>query len=260
MGAGAAEAGGSGLERTDLRCEQPVILSGWRVARFIWMACLLAGCAPRPEGAPQSSRLEDESFLAEQFGPPAASGPYFPPPGSQSSILCDYGRGQVREPILGAFHARWFSQHLAAAGEPSLFLASQRTQNPGNSTLRFTWLRTFHPPVIIRIDNSNGTHRLTAKQLSGAGGYAPGRIARTVSRDLSADEVRSLRTLLTRNQFFQLPGATCVMGLDGAEWAFEQVNADGYRLVRRWSPTDGPAHEVGLFLIGLTGWRFEMPY
>ena len=47
------------------------------------------------------------------------------------------------------------------------------------------------------------------------------------------------------------------MGFDGSEWLFEMVDQDGYRLVKRWSPDDGAAYDLGQVLIELSGWSEE---
>ncbi len=61
----------------------------------------------------------------------------------------------------------WYSKHLAAAGDPSLF---QRARTGRSDVLRFTWLRTFDAPVIVRIDGLRGpAPHLFAVQLSGQG-------------------------------------------------------------------------------------------
>lgn len=231
------------------------------MARFFWLVLALAGCAPTRESASDDAgRLQDAAFLNQMFGLPAAAGPYFPPSDAQASIVCDYGRGNRRFAIVDEFQSRWFSQHLAAAGEPSLYLESQRQRDPSALTLRFTWLRTFHAPVIVRIEAAEGSYRLIARQLSGAGGYSPGQVSQRIDRQLTAHEASRLRTLLSRNHFFDLPGAHCEMGTDGALWIFERADQAGYRVLTRWTPAYGPAHEVGLFLLGLTGWRFEIVY
>ena len=68
----------------------------------------------------------------------------------------------------------WYSSQLAAAAEPSLYTGLQAPQPEGNATLRFTWLRSFHHPVTIRIETTGpGRHRLVAKELSGQAAMNP---------------------------------------------------------------------------------------
>lgn len=41
---------------------------------------------------------------------------------------------------------------------------------------RFTWLRTFHNPIMIRAQKVKSNFTLTVKRLSVQGGYEPGQI------------------------------------------------------------------------------------
>ena len=231
------------------------------MVRCLWLLVALAGCAPaqRTESPDAEYAARVETFVDEHFGPPPSSGPYFPPASAQGAVVCEYGDWRQRESAVGELEDRWFSRHLAAAREPSLYRLSQAPHAPGRSILRFTWLRSFHAPVVVRIESAGTSHRLIAKELSGSGGYEPGEVSRRITRALSAEEARQLRILLSRNLFFDLP-ASCDYGCDGAQWIFERVDESGYRVVNRWSPRHGPAAEIGAHLLGLTGWRFEDIY
>jgi len=179
---------------------------------------------------------------------------YFPPSFLSANLACD-----GKDNIINEIEADWYPRHWRAAEEPSFYLAS-RTSNKTRS-LRFTWLRTFEDPVIVRIDElAPGKMRLTAKQLSGAGGYDPGEVARTIVRDLTVDEQARFAAALTHAKVFELPPVVCEGGSDGARWIVEATGAPGYQYVNRWSPQDGPVHDLGLALLGLTGWRFERAY
>lgn len=43
--------------------------------------------------------------------------------------------------------------------------------------------------------------------------------------------------------------------MDGARWIIETAGPGGYRFIDRQSPDNGPVREVGLVLLGLTGWE-----
>jgi hypothetical protein len=47
---------------------------------------------------------------------------------------------------LDDFERDWYSRHLLAAGEPALPSTSRST------IVRLTWLRTFHNPIIVRVE------------------------------------------------------------------------------------------------------------
>ena len=187
---------------------------------------------------------------------------YFPPELARTYYTCPIGGGGQSRPtaLLSDFENRWFAQHLRAADEPSLYLQSQAKKAAVQRVIRLTWLRSFHPPVTVRIIARQGDRwHLVAKELSVAGGYKPGGIKRTVSRRLATKEVADLTVLMARSSIPDASG-DCVVGLYGAEWIIERLDQDGYHFIKRWSPSDGPVYEVGLFLIDLTGWRYKEVY
>ena len=178
---------------------------------------------------------------------------YFPPSFLSANSACG---GQDK--IVDEIEADWYPKHWRAAEEPSLYLASRASKA---RSLRFTWLRTFENPVIVRIDElPSGKMRLTAKQLSGAGGYEPGEVARKIVRDLTAEEQAKLVATLAQTRVFELPSRVCDGGLDGTQWIVEATGPSGYQYVNRWSPERGPVYDLGLALLGLTGWQFERAY
>ncbi|TAJ69884.1 MAG: hypothetical protein EPO51_20370 [Phenylobacterium sp.] len=159
------------------------------------------------------------------------------------------------------FEAEWYSTHLRAAQEASLYLASQEVASRETRTYRFTWLRSFHAPVVVRIDElRGGAMRLTAKKLSGAGGYGPGRVEARVERLLTRDEVSRLNKTLSTGQVLDLPPRDCSPGVDGANWIVEASERGSYRYINRWSPERGPVRDLGVLLLGFTGWRLDPIY
>ena len=183
---------------------------------------------------------------------------FFPPSFSEPSVRCGFmGR---RWNIINDVENDWYPSHLMAADEASLYAKALTARAAGDWTLRFTWLRSFHPSVVIRIDgDSNGAH-LLAKELSGAGGYDAGGIVKSVSRRLTKDEKRTLGTELIRTKPFNLPPKVCDIGADGAQWIIEGVDDNGYHFVARWSPKRGGVHDLGMHLLHLTGWNFDEIY
>lgn len=186
---------------------------------------------------------------------------YFPPAFSRSTINCSFGGPSNPVPLLSDLERKWFSTQLAAAQEPSLYATSAQRRVGANTTLRFTWLRSFHPPVVVRIEGlGSATPRLVAKQLSGAGGYAPGGISKHVERPLSHQEQKLIRTALEKANVRSVPPKVCEFGLDGAEWIVEAVDASGYHFVDRWSPQSGEVRDLGMALLTVTGWDFKPIY
>ncbi|WP_374660163.1 hypothetical protein [Phenylobacterium sp.] len=155
----------------------------------------------------------------------------------------------------------WYSTQLRAAHEPSLYLAAQRPRSDDAQSLRFTWLRSFDAPVVIRVDRlADGEMRLTAKRLSGYGGYDPGRIEAVVERALNPVEATLLEQTLSAGRVVELPPRDCRGGTDGANWIFEANRGGDYSYLMRYMPQEGPVRETGLLLMSFTGWRFDRIY
>ena len=194
---------------------------------------------------------------------------YFPSSLFQAVEPCDYGNGRNGYPVMDDFRSEWYSSHLRAAGEPRLGGEAPPFAVDGFGVLRFTWLRSFDAPVVVRVEAaSDGGLQLTAKELSGAGGYDPGRISRQIERRLSAEETRSLIVMLKQTGVLDLPpsdgcpireNGEVIVHADGAHWIIEANGPDGYRYVDRWSG-EGPVQDFGLYLVGLTDWAYDRVY
>lgn len=195
--------------------------------------------------------------LGAPASPAASQEAYFPPELTEARE-CRFAGLTVNEPVLSDFQVEWFSAQLAAAREPPLMLRPYGA----DTALRFTWLRSFDEPIVIRIEGPGGGKPwMKAIRLSGAGGYEPGEIDEQIERYLTQDEARRLAELLHDIDLSRVASAECGdLGLDGAEWLVETMNDDGYRFYRRWSPDDGEIRKLGLFLLRLTGWNNKPIY
>jgi hypothetical protein len=132
----------------------------------------------------------------------------------------------------------WYGKHLRAMKEPVLCPDSMRER------YRFLWLRTFHRPIAVRVEQRPDDIRLVAKELDGAGGYGPGTIVRDTSFSLPRAQWEEFRHLLSEAQFWQLPAhwppEEGVVGVDGSQWILEGVAGEHYHVVDRWTPEHDP--------------------
>jgi hypothetical protein len=157
---------------------------------------------------------------------------------------------------LDSSEVDWFSSQLEAAREPSLYGQSLQPDSHGTKSYRFTWLRSFHVPIIVRIDeDASGRMHLTAKRLTGAGGYAPGHIGAVIDRYLNPQEADEFRKRFAEENLMALSPMDCTVGLDGAEWIVEERTGTDYRFVKRWSPSHGPVRAIGDLMIAFTHWN-----
>lgn len=180
-----------------------------------------------------------------------AQEPYFP-----QGVLEDNAQGD-------SFRSQWYSKHLNALKEPSLF---QLAKNSKTESYRFVWLRTFHHPVIVRVDiNPDGSAELITKVSSGAGGYEPGKLIEDTSRPLTQQQADKFLATIQRLQLWKLPTHETpeTVGCDGAQWIIEAIKDGNYHVVDRWTPAKGAVHDLGLtFLFGLAQMQIakDQPY
>lgn len=159
------------------------------------------------------------------------------------------------------FRKNWYSKHLRNAGEPSLLARTENRSGARGSAVHFTWLRSFHKPIVVRIEDwESARPHLLAVETSGQGGYGGGEAIRRIDRRLSRTEGKTLRQLWSRSNPFAYRSPTCAPMVDGAQWIIETASRGRYRFVDRQSPDDGPVREVGLALLQLTGWELGEIY
>lgn len=178
-----------------------------------------------PASAQDSAAAQTEPATSCDFR--SSPHAYFPP-GALSPQRAD----------LDAFEQCWYGGQLKAMGEPVLHTLVL----PADAEVyRFTWLRTFHRPIAVRVERRGEIARLIAIELDGAGGYAPGKPARRVDRALSQAEWAGFRRAVERAGFWTLSPTSEHWGADGAQWILEGRTPKGYHVAVRWTPAaDGP--------------------
>jgi hypothetical protein len=174
------------------------------------------------------------------LGAAFAHEPYFP-----QGVLEDNAQGD-------SFRSGWYSKHLKALEEPSLL---QKSKGSSAESYRFVWLRTFHHPIIVRVDvRADGSAELTTKVSNGAGGYEPGKLIENTSRPLTQRQTETFLATIQRLQFWDLPTHETpeTVGCDGSQWIVEGIKDGKYHVVDRWTPAKGAVHDLGLaFVFGL---------
>ena len=177
-------------------------------------------------------------------------------------------------PGIDAFHGEWYGEQLHALQEQSLCCD---TTDRGR-VIRFTWLRSFHHPVVIRLNESlNGSWSVVTKIGTGAGGYAPRTILSQAERMLTARHAAAMRSLFNPTSWFwstvsaqttnavancaRDPTSECVtLQVDGSQWIVEVRDGDRYHYVDRWSPEQGPLRELGEQIMALSQQDFGKVY
>ncbi|MFD2936659.1 hypothetical protein [Spirosoma flavum] len=177
---------------------------------------------------------------------------------------------------IDTFRLNWFSYYLYKLEEPVLYNYSLN-----KDVYRLTWIRSFHPPVVISLEKKGSKVRLFTKMLTKLP-ELPGH--RYTSRngtihvadtsDRIPFKINTVRKLTKRDyqEFTHLIsklkalyisplGFRNSIGTDGSEWILETHRSDGYYFFVRWSPTgDQPLRILGDYLLDLSDVKKEMRY
>lgn len=163
-----------------------------------------------------------------------------------------------KEESRNSFINEWYGENLTALKEPSIYA---QKDDGSKQIYRFTWLRTFHHPISIRLEiQKDGTGLLFVKMTSGAGGYDPGEIKKSFKKNIEKEGVNKFLDLLNKEGFWELQVTSNVIGLDGAQWIIEALSEGRYHLVDRWTPEEGSVREIGLYFLKLGELRVREIY
>lgn len=123
---------------------------------------------------------------------------------------------------LDEFSAEWFSKYLRAANEKPIYIDAEK------EIYRFTWLRSFHEPIIIRIECGQICN-LSAIVLSGKGGYEPGNIQKSISHEFSTEQHNKFKQLLSKIDGWEYKPDPNLIMMDGAQWILEVMKGNSYQ-------------------------------
>jgi len=137
----------------------------------------------------------------------------------------------------------WADRALSALGETCL---PPETEEP-REAYRFLWLRSFDPPIAVRIEEREGRFFVLGKTVSeervrlwtsppppmGSAAIAFG------VRPLTVPEIEHLHALLESAAFWSMPTSPRRdSGNDGSEWILEGWRNRQYHVVQIWSPLE----------------------
>lgn len=216
------------------------------VAGALWFA-MVAGCAASTTNASTAVCVSGLSGAAREAAIDTAD-----------ARVKECERGDEGFP-LAAPDRRWACRYagvLRAMGEGTLW-GSRVAES-----YRFLWLRSFHNPVMVRVDRTPAGTFVTAKQLDGSGSV-PGCVNRSVRRQLSDEETDGLLARYRAVFATPLPASgsgNLTVGADGAQWVFEKTG-ESVRVVRDlWSPDEprfAAYRALCLYMVRLA--RFHVP-
>ena len=146
---------------------------------------------------------------------------------------------------LDTFVNSWYSHMLFALKEPVL-----KDYKGDKEVYRFTWLRSFNHPAVIRLEKQGDIIKLFSKVSDGAGGYEPGKIIFDTTLTLTQEHVDSINLQLDNAKFWTLQTESRDNnGTDGSEWIIEVFKNKQYHVVDRWTPSEGTSfRKIGEYL------------
>jgi hypothetical protein len=155
--------------------------------------------------------------------------------------------------VVDEFDVKWYSPHLKAMKEPSLWRLSQT--DPKATVFRFLWLPTFHGPTSVRLERFSDSAVLCVVRLDKRAGYEPGGINILKSKKLTEKQRQEFEQRLDRAKFWDLPtDEGTFSGTDGDRLILEGVMNGEYHVVHRDTPALGSDFvELCRFLLDLSG-------
>lgn len=151
-----------------------------------------------------------------------------------------------------------YRKHLKLFNEPHIF----PTPNQNTEAYRLTILPTIDNPLSIRVENIGSNYVLTAKRLSGQGGYNAGTIKQERQRRITEREWNLLLNLINEANVWKLPTddenyepdekGQVTICLDGSDWFLEGVKSGDHHAVNRYCPESKSFEAIGLYLVKLS--------
>jgi len=130
-----------------------------------------------------------------------------------------------------------------------------------NEIYRFTWLRTFHRPIMIRVDNDIYGKRIFWKISDGKGGYIPGNLIESKMRFLREIEWNKFQSLLLALDYWDIQSIDPnERGYDGSSWLLEGLKSENYHIAERWGGGDSTYYNCCKYLIELTDLEINNMY
>jgi hypothetical protein len=144
-------------------------------------------------------------------------------------------------------YASMHATFLKGLGEAPLYSSSP---NREIECYRFTWLRSFHRPVIFRLDvQKSGEATLMIKLAERHYEGTPPALLNQELKQIDQQALVRIRWLVAAEKFFELPSYGSSGGNDGARWLIEVVSGGRYHAVSRWSPRKDSVNEIGRLFI-----------
>jgi hypothetical protein len=147
---------------------------------------------------------------------------------------CDFSTDYLFEIESGKGTAEWLQSQLSDLKEDCLY---NNETNQNSIIYRFTWLRSFHHPIAIRIEKVENEIMLYWKVGKGAGGYEPKGLKKSGKKKLSLKEWTEFEEIVQASSFDSLPNEKYILMTDGATWTLERKNTKSFKAHHTNSPS-----------------------
>jgi hypothetical protein len=131
-------------------------------------------------------------------------------------------------------------------------------------TYRFTWLRTFDHPVVIRLaERPNKSWQLTVKVADGQSGFVFDNLEliQNDSKTVTPAQVSEILAHFNLSApFWRMPKKGKKLVSDGSTWIVEGRSGLDYHYVSRRSPKSGEVHKIGLLFLTASGLQNQKIY
>ena len=169
---------------------------------------------------------------------------------------CNFTTDYLFDIKSGKRTADWLEVQLKDLNESCLF--NKEVQK--NSTIyRFTWLRSFHHPIAIRLEKIEDEIVIYWKVGKGAGGYEPQGLKKSRKKKLGIKEWEEFEKILKESNFDNLPNKEYILMSDGAGWTMERKNYNSFKAHNTNSPSK-QTRAACLYLLNLTSIKVSNYY
>lgn len=148
----------------------------------------------------------------------------------------------------------YISENLYEFKEPLLYNYDEEKE-----IYRFTWLRSFDNPIVIRIEITSNEKTIFWKELELDKEYKPIKIIRNENKPLNDQKWNELKSLLQKENFWDIYPNINVPGNDGSFWVLEGTKNKKYKAVAFWAPKRDKIEYFNLckYILSLTDLKIE---
>ena len=125
----------------------------------------------------------------------------------------------------------YISKSLHEFKEPLLYNCDEEKE-----IYRFTWLKSFDNPIVIRIEISSNKKTIFWKELEIDKEYKPTKIIIDENKPLSNQKWNELNRLIQKTNFWEIYPNINAPGFDGSFWVLEGTKEGKYKAVAYWVP------------------------